>query len=78
MRFRKEKGSLLCFASGQISQFLLKVQTTSESTLFKEENLASEGCPNLKCHKEEGKTTLLITEDCDLFKTDLKTELRRD
>ena len=66
----------MCFASGQISQSLLKVQTTSESTFFKEESLASEGCSNLRCHKEEGTTTLLITGDCDLFKKDLKTELK--
>ena len=78
MWLRKGKCSLLCFASGQISQSLLKVKTTSKSTFFKEESLASEGCPNLRCHKEESTTTLLITGDCDLFRTDLKTELKRD
>ena len=55
-----------------------KVKTTSESTFFKEESLASEGYPNLRCHEEEGITTLLITGDCDLFRTNLKTELKRD
>ena len=74
----KGKGSLLCFASGQISQYLLKVQILSWSTFIKEESLASEGWPNLRCHIEEGTTILLITWDWGLLKTDLKIELKMD
>ena len=76
MWFRKEKDNFLCFASGKISQSLLKVQTTSENTFFKEESLALEGCPNLRCHKEEGTTTLFIIGDCDLFKQTWKQNWR--
>ena len=74
----KGKGSLLCFASGQISQSLLKVKTVSKSTFFKEESLVSEGWPNLRCHIEEGTTTLLITWDWELLKIHLKTKLKMD
>ena len=65
MWLRKGKGSRLCFASGQISQSLLKVQTKSWSTFLNEESLAFEGWSNLRCHMEEGTTVLLSTWDWD-------------
>ena len=65
MLLRKGKGSRLCFASGQISQSLLKVQTKSWSTFLNEESLAFEGWSNLRCHMEEGTTVLLSTWDWD-------------
>ena len=74
----KGKGTLLCFASGQISQSLLKVQTESWSTLFKEESLAFKGWLNLRCHIKEGTTILLSTWNWGWLKTDLKTELKID
>ena len=66
----KGKGSHLCFASGQISQSLLKVQIESWSTFFNKESLAYEGWPNLRYHREEGTIVLLSTWDWGLLKTD--------
>ena len=78
MWFGKGKGSLLCFASGQISQSLLKVKTKSWSAFFKKESVAFEGWPNLRCYIEEGTTLLLSTWDWGWLKTDLKIELKID
>ena len=45
-----EKGSLLCFAKGHMSQTFVWSRVIAESICLREWNLELDTCPNLQCH----------------------------
>ena len=49
-----EKGSLVCFAKGHISQTFVQSKVIELYICFKECNLELETCPSLQCHISNG------------------------